>query len=92
MSIEAHRRAERYAPHPQWDPVHAGIAGGGTFGLAIAIFAGASGIDPSGFPLGLALTVAVGFLVPFGYLKHRQVTHLRAWAQELRTLEQAGRE
>jgi hypothetical protein len=85
MMIEAHRRASRYAPLPEWRPVNGGLVGAAAAGVPMIIFT-----NPNvGFsPFAVVLTAAIGFAAPFFYLKRRKDAHYRAWNRELKYLRE----
>jgi hypothetical protein len=83
MMNEAHRRASRYAPLPGWRPVTGGLAGAAVFGVPMIIFADVN----IGISLyALILNVAVGFALPFFYLKRQKDAYYHAWDLELEAL------
>lgn len=81
---EAHRRATREAPLPDWHPVTGGIAGAAVFVVPMIIAASAS----VGVSLwALLLNAAVGFALPFFWLKRRRDAYDRAFERELEAIK-----
>jgi hypothetical protein len=89
MMSEAYKRASRYAPLPEWRPVTGGIAGAAVFCVPMIIFASAA--DGVSLPA-LVLNAAVGFALPFFYLKRQKDAHDRAWNNELEALKNRERD
>jgi|GEM_PF-4377864 len=88
MMSEAHKRATRYAPLPGWHPVTGGIAGAAVFCVPMIIF----GNENIGISLyALMMNAAVGFALPFFYLKRRKDAYYRAWDSELEAIRARGK-
>ena len=80
---EAHKRALRYAPPPQWRPVYGGLAGAAAFCVPMLFFA--TSVEVSVYAL--IMNAVVGFALPFVYLKRKQDAYDRAWERELTALK-----
>ena len=79
----ARERADRAAPSPKLDPTHTGFVGAVVAALPVIVFGGLAGFRAEDdFPIAFAVTVALGFLAPFLYLKHQEREHSKAWARE----------
>ena len=83
MMNQAHRRASRHAPLPEWHPVTGGIAGASVPVVPMIIFAdGNVGVSL----YALILSAAVGFAFGFFWVKSRKDAYDRAWNRELEAL------
>ena len=80
---EAHRRAARHAPPPDWHPLHGGLAMAGAFAVPMGLFASMNA--EVSLPA-LILNAIVGFAVGFFALKRKQNAYDRAFNRELEAL------
>ena len=83
MMKEAHARASRYAPPPEWSPVTGGLAGAAAFCVPMIIFATTS-VGVSVYAL--ILNAVIGFALPFFWIKSRKDAYHRAWSRELEAI------
>lgn len=83
MMNEAHRRASRHAPLPEWHPVTGGIAWACILVVPMIIFASVS-VGVSLYAL--ILNAVIGFAWGFFWVKSRRDAHYRAWKRELEAL------
>jgi uncharacterized membrane protein YebE (DUF533 family) len=83
----AEEYAAQRAPLPSYEPVHAGLIGALIAAAIVVIFKGIAGLDSEAFPLAHGLTVAIGFVAPFGYLKYQERQHYKAYASEYAALQ-----
>src|SRR5687767_5975714 len=88
IDAQAREYADRIAPRPKWDPVHAGFIGAAVFGFPVALFAGLARFNLDAAPWAFAITIAIGFLCPFGYLKHQERENTRAFVREYMALRE----
>jgi hypothetical protein len=79
--------AAQRAPLPAYVPSHAGATGALIVGAIVAVFKGLAGLDSEAFALAQGLTIALGFVVPFGYFKHQERQHYKAYASEYAALQ-----
>lgn len=80
---EAHRRASRQSPPPEWHPVTAGLAWAAVFVVPMILFASVS-VGVSLYAL--ILNAAVGFGIGLFWAKRRRDAYYRAWNRELTAL------
>jgi hypothetical protein len=77
----AEQRASLYAPSPAYEPAHAGAVGVLAVALVLATFMGIAAIAPA--LLAAGATLAVGFALPYLYVRGQQRRHARAVLNEL---------
>ena len=82
----AKQRANTYAPEPAYSPVSAGFVGMVTTGIVISIFLSIAGLDAARFNWAAGFTIALGFLIPFGYFKLEERKFYRAVSKEFEAL------
>jgi hypothetical protein len=79
----ASERASKYAPPPRGDPVSVGIMGAVIVGVTVMVFEAMAGMRPGGeLAWAEIVTVALGFAVPFGWLKFQARQHTKALVKE----------
>ena len=84
MMNQAHRRALRHAPLPEWHPVTAGITMAAVYVVPMILFAH---VDIGVSLYALILNAAVGFAFGFFWMKSRRDAYYRAWNRELEALK-----
>lgn len=67
----ARQNVERRSPPPKTEPVSAGIYGAAISGACILVFSTLAGFDTASFSGAFALTVIIGFLVPFVHFRSK---------------------
>lgn len=77
---EAHRRALRHAPLPEWHPAAGGIAGAAVAAVPMIFVADEIRL------YAVILNAAVGFAYGFFWVKTRRDAYYRAWNRELEAL------
>lgn len=80
---EAHRRASRHAPPPDWRPLHGGLAMAAAFAVPMIVIASAT-VGVSLYAL--ILNAIVGFAIGFFPLKRKKDAYDRAFNRELEAL------
>jgi hypothetical protein len=83
----AKRNAELFSPRPTHQPVPTGIIGAIVCVAAAWVFELIAGLDIEAFQNATIGTGAVGFIVPFVYLKSQISKYQRAYAAEFSKLE-----
>src|ERR1044072_854618 len=80
MMNEAHRRALRHAPLPEWHPVAGGVAGAAVAAVPMLFISDEIRL------YAVILHAFVGFACGFFLVKTRRDTYYRAWNRELEAL------
>jgi hypothetical protein len=83
----ARQHAIASAPPPKWTPSHGGMIGAIVAGFCLGLFVGFAGTSTAAHPAAFFMTIAVGFLAPFLYLKQQERAHQRAFAHARRRLQ-----
>lgn len=81
LMAEAHRRASRDAPPPQWRPLYGGLAGAAVFAIPMVF------VIEQVSPYALMLNAIVGFALPYFYLQRLQNAYQRAFDREFTALK-----
>jgi hypothetical protein len=84
MMNEAHRRALRHAPLPEWHPVAGGLAGAAVAAVPMLFIADEIRL------YAVTLNAVVGFAYGFFLVKGRRDAYYRAWNRELEALSGAS--
>lgn len=84
----AHKRADSIAPLPKQDAFQAGLIGAAIAGIVVAVFSGFARLNSDSFAGSIGLTVILGFLVPWGYLKYVESLHYKEWAKQYTALKE----
>jgi len=78
----AERRASQYAPKPNRDPVTVGLMGAVIAWAITFVFIAAAGLDLDRVQIARIVTIAIGFLVPFGFVWNERRRHYKRSKQE----------
>ncbi|PZR81007.1 MAG: hypothetical protein DLM68_18560, partial [Hyphomicrobiales bacterium] len=56
---------------------------------ALMVFTIFAGLSTDAFPTATGITIAIGFIGPFAYLKNKRDLYYGAWTKEFTSLKQA---
>jgi hypothetical protein len=68
-------QSSEQSPPPVYDPIYAGLIGAAIVGAIVMSFMGFAGFADHSQPVALGVVVALGFLIPFGFLKLQDRLH-----------------
>lgn len=88
LDQQARERANRLAPMPKIEASEAGIRGLFVTAIVIAVFGALAGFGSGAFPAATGITAALGFLIPFGYVKYCRHLYYKEWSRAFNSLRQ----
>jgi hypothetical protein len=68
-------QSSEQSPPPAYDPIYAGLIGAAIVGAIVMSFMGFAGFADHSQPIAVGVVVALGFLIPFGFLKLQERLH-----------------
>lgn len=88
---QARDLASLQAPYPRVEPEIGAMVGGFIAAIILAVFTGFAGIAPEEHHIASLVTLAVGAIPPFLFLRHQKQRHLAAFERELALIEAAAK-
>jgi len=89
LDQEAEEKAKRIAPRPRNEPVVMGMMGAFITAVCVLLFGLVAGLRIERYETSMAITIIIGFAVPYAWAEYAQRRHYRVLAEEFRYLQDA---